>query len=242
MCLRKLQRAVNKGAVTYLQHDQIQRDVCQCLIHLLIQYQSTFETIADIACGVGASTQQLIQSVKARHYIATDLSPEALYVAKQRLLNYIHMIQADFHVPLLFGLDLVFCNMGLHWSGNLKQALKTIAASLNAHGILAFSLPVTGTFVELKPEYRLNFTTAESILHLLHDLGFTLLKTEMYDKTFHFPNKLAALRSLKYTGTHINFKESIKHLHTKKHIDNYFVNISQSQLTYQVALFIVRKQ
>lgn len=241
MYLHKIQQAVNKAAQTYLQHNALQRVVCKRLIQLLTQYQDVFDTVADIACGVGDSTRQLMRTVQANHYIATDISAAALSIASKRLPPSVELVHADFHMPLLANLDLIFCNMGLHWSIDLLHVLKTITASLNPYGLLAFSLPVAGTFHELKADSRLDFTRVDAIISLLYKLGLTALTTDTHTTTIDFPSSISAIKSLKYTGTQIHFHESKKHLHTRQHIDNYFIEKDKFQLTYNVAMFIAHR-
>lgn len=241
MYLQKIQQAVNKAAPTYMIHNALQRVVCKRLIKLLTQYQHVFDTVADIACGVGDSTRQLIRSVQANHYIATDISAEALSSASKQLPPSVQLIHGDFHKSFLPNLDLIFCNMGLHWSMNLPSALKTIISALNPHGLLAFSLPVAGTFHELKADSRLDFTRIDAIISLLRQLGLTALTTDTHTTTINFPNSISAIKSLKYTGTQIHFHEGKKHLHTRRHIDNYFIEKDKFQLTYHIAMFIAHR-
>jgi len=107
---------------------------------------------------------------------------------------------------------------------------------------LAFSIPVTGTVDELKSENRLNFVEEKLITRLLRQLELTILSTDIYTKTLCFHSSIDAIRSLKLTGTNINFNKISKHFYTKQRLDDCFVDNNQFQLTYRIALFVVRKE
>lgn len=180
----------NKAAEKYDQHCKLQITTGEKLLSLI----GPADQAIDLGCGSGLITAKL----KYKRLYALDLSNKMLEVARERLgNNNITYLESNFDDIKDLKLDLAFANMSLQWSNNLKETLKKIKANLNPGGILAFSLPIKGTFIDLDIP-TINFLEFEQIKKLLEDWDIIHGFSEEYN--YIFPNLIAALKSIKAVG------------------------------------------
>ena len=150
---KRIKACFNKAWKSYDEHCSVQKRVCKMAIEALREQRLRYDIIADFACGTGVSTQLLLSNLESKSIYAIDFSERLLEVAKKKNKNNLnmHYILEDFD-SLIFAdnyLDLAFCNMGLQWSLNLENTLNIISGYLRGTGMLAFTIPMAGTFQEL---------------------------------------------------------------------------------------------
>ncbi|MBW5803099.1 malonyl-ACP O-methyltransferase BioC [Coxiella endosymbiont of Ornithodoros amblus] len=238
---KRIQRSFNKAFDTYDDYALIQQKICKQLLTLLKEMRIQTKIIADFACGTGISTKAVANSFPYKNLYAIDFCEKLLMQAKSKLKeSNVEFILADFENNVFFynSLDLIFCNMGFQWALDLKQTFFILFSQLKALGVLAFSVPLIGTFCELRNDCRNPFLTVQSIVHLLKDVGFELLATDEKIFTDSFESILDAIRSIKSIGANCLLYPKRKKGLSPMPIEKYNTN---TKLTYHIGFFIAKK-
>lgn len=213
----------NKAAPKYDDNCQLQLKTGDTLLSLI----QPANNVIDLGCGSGSTTAKL----KYKKLYALDISNELLELARLRLgkrnVTYLEMSYDDFSG---LNLDLAFANMSLQWSENLELSLNNIKDNLKSTGILAFSIPLLGTFSDLKTS-TMAFLSAAQIEELLSSWDIIYNKTE--EINYLFPNLIEALRSIKSVGA--NYCRNKKNILPSRDKSPYL-------LKYNIGYFIARKK
>lgn len=242
----QVRRAFNKACVTYDLNDHVQKNICLKSIELLTLLRKDFGVIADFACGTGNSTLALMEATRYEKLFAIDISDVLLDVAKKKLNQYdVEFIAGDFEEVLFEekSMDLIFCNMGLQWSLCLEKTIGLFDAYLREEGILVFTIPLDGTFKELKECHRNDFKQAEDINLIIDKLN---LSEVIYHKSIveqPFSSHYEALKSIKSVGANCVTRSvgMDRKFGLKKNVDNIFIETDSLSLTYQIGIFILTK-
>lgn len=238
MNIDKIKSCFNKASETYDDYNDIQCHTGMRLIASLKDINPT--NMIDLGCGTGVITEKLARTLTYDTFNAIDIAEKSLTIANDRLLPFgIKTHLFDFDSIHLFDIkfDLVFANMALQWSPDLENTLRHIASQLTPDGILAFSIPLTHTFQELKNHFSVNeFNDAECIKKLLLKLNFSLEYSYSENKCVQFDSTLNALKSIKHVGAHATAKSSATSLRGRSSLPS---NITS--LTYHIGYFIARK-
>ncbi len=242
----QIRRAFNKACVTYDLSDHVQKNICLKSIELLTLLRKDFGVIADFACGTGNSTLALMEATRYEKLFAVDISDRLLDVAKKKLNQYdVEFIAGDFEEVLFEekSMDLIFCNMGLQWSLCLEKTIELFGAYLRDEGILVFTIPLDGTFKELKESHRNDFKRAR-------DINFIADKLNLSEVIYHqsiieqpFSSHYEALKSIKSVGANCVTKpvDINRKIGLRKSIDNIFIDTNSLSLTYQIGIFVLTK-
>ncbi|MCF6766308.1 methyltransferase domain-containing protein [Thiotrichales bacterium 19S3-7] len=242
--LSQIKQSFNRAAITYSDHNLIQQLAQEHLVEQIVIRRNNFRIAADFACGIGLSTKYIMDQFRIDECYAIDIADCALKLAHEHLKHYkVKLIESDYHQAVLKdnSLDLAFCNMGFQWSYDLMVTLKVMYQQLANNGILAFSLPLSGTFSYLNACDRLNFLTSERVLTMLKLVGFSVVSFEQFYKTYNFQSSLEALKVLKGIGANINHNLSSSGLITLNQLDNFFKYENQYALDYRIGLFVAQK-
>ena len=241
--LHKIKNAFNKSKASYDLHSGLQSHVGDQLIQLLLAvfHKQNLPRIIDLGCGTGTNTQKLLDKIPVRELHAIDIADDLLKIAQQRLQGknvhvYAHAFDQPFTVDNAF--DIAYSNMALHWSVSFDKTIQSLHSQLNKHGIIVFSVPLTGTLSELQPHFSVNsMAQAAEVTQILNQTGFDVLAEQSEVVTLRFPDTLAALRSLKQVGANTSHTVRDNRLSGKSLLRA--VNIQQ--LTYNIGYFIARK-
>ncbi|SRR5579883_500449 len=242
MIKEKIKAHFNKANKSYDEHCQLQQYVGNKLITLLKPFSPPYANIIDIGCGTGITTQHLAKQLSYQAFHAIDIATQLLSVANERLLPLgIHTYEGDmdklFSPPPYF--DIIFSNMALHWSMNLAETINKIAALANMQGILAFSLPLPRTLLELQRAFSLNnFIDASKIENYLRDNSYEILIQQTEKITLSFDNTRAALASIKKVGA--NYVQHRTRIGLRGKSVMHQINLSK--ITYVIGYFIARKR
>lgn len=241
---KQLQSRFNQAQNSYDQHCFVQNKICEAALTLLTSYETSFSCVADLACGTGQSTQRLIQTFSYDRLYALDFSVSLLKQAQKKLPKTTHFIVADFDSPVFSAayFDLIFCNMGFQWSANLGQTLKNWYGQLQTKGWLLFSLPITPNFPELKPHCKWPTLTHAEIIASLQQADFRIIATQPCVDTMQFANAYQALRSLKAIGANYPSSLPVATGLSRAHLETYFFHPQQTQLTYYLGIYLVKKE
>lgn len=239
---KNIRRCFNRAALTYDQNCQIQFTVGESLIQKLAVLQPYTNHIIDYGCGTGLVTAQLAMRFPYQHFYAIDIAERLLIQAQNRLENYgIQCLRNDFQSwqNRSINFNLVFSNLALHWSFDLKTILAAIYNCLVPQGLLAFSIPLAGTFDELKNITKNHFFEPIIIRQMLEEIGFNEIDFSEETIQKNFESIISAIKAIKAIGANYTKNKIYQGLRGK----NFMHNLWQEPvlLTYQVGYFIASK-
>lgn len=241
--INKIKQAFNRAANTYNDACEMQHFAAMKLLQQ-IDAHIQHETIMDLGCGTGLITQHFLRRTHYQHCLSVDIADSALQIAKNSLTKEnVHFMAIDFdqlNLPQSF--SLIFSNMALHWSCDFATLLAKLHGMLQAEGLLAFTVPLQGTLIELQDGHKKEYYEFTDIIDLLNN-HFSIQYAHQYGYTTLFTTHLAALHSLKNTGvTHYKKACHKKGLTGKNQIQSLFKSMqSPITLTYEIGVFIARK-
>lgn len=133
--------------------------------------------------------------------------------------------------------------MGLQWSLNINNALSLFYSILRKNGILIFSIPLEGTFIELNQCYRNKQRFGWEVKTILRDLNLQSIQCHHFNYIQVFDTHLDALKSIKGVGANcILDRTGINQInHLGKRMKNFFLEKENISLTYHIGIFIAKK-
>lgn len=246
----KIKNSFNRASATYDHYAQLQQKQSFLLVKQVGKFMQTHcNTIIDLGCGTGNSTLTLHDNFFYKRLYAIDIANVLLKKAKQKLkYRELYFVESDFdNLPRkIVDIDLIFSNMALQWSLDLNLTLALLTNKLSKHGILAFSLPLNGTFSEINSAYRNRFQFSPVIQAILKSLNLELLAVTQKTITEPFASPLKALRSLKMIGANCIVKNNQHHCFHREKLQTIVgshVDLQKAfHLTYEIGFFIAKKR
>lgn len=201
-------RCFDQAVNTYDKHAHIQQRACHHLLHLLANHKAN--DIIDLGCGTGFSTRALRQRFPVSSLYAIDISERCLQQAK-KLDIHTHYEHSDFNNPESYThqYQLIFANMSLQWATNLSETLKLLSNKLSKDGIVAFSLPLQGTFNNLKPCDIHQLNSNNDVQLALSDNNLFCIEHRLTSWHQSYRSALHALRAIKATGANYTTNKSM---------------------------------
>ena len=245
----RVQAAFNRAARSYDHFNQLQRTVACRLINRLSAYCSDAKFAVDLGCGSGGSTALLSDRIHCQHIVAVDIADKLLEQAQRKLQSRgVTICFGNFNQALFppATVDLIIANMSLQWSADFSWTLKRLYSQMTWGGVLAFTLPVDGTFVELQPEFRNVFSGYSEICELLQREAFNVLSSEHSVCALSFDSPLKALQSIKRVGANCLLHQCNHNgLRGQRKLCQIFQKTAgedRYELTYSIAYLIVEKR
>jgi len=228
--------AFNKASSTYEDNSFAQQKIGNRLIQLIHMYFPEAQSIIDLGCGNGLITKELASDMHYTQFNAIDIAEKSILLASHCLSNFnIKLEKMDFNqISCINTFDLAFSNMALHWSLDFRKTLSIIYQSLCDNGVLAFTIPLDGTFSELPNQSKNKFHTLNTIKTLLNHCGFHILYQTVESIKMNYISGIEALRSIKLSGANSLFKKTHHYL-SREEIKKI------ASLTYEIGYFIARK-
>ncbi len=180
----KIKICFNKAWKTYDNNCSVQNKICERATEKLKEYRHEYGNVADFACGIGLSTQYIVDSFSYKRIYAIDFSEKLLILAKEKLENQgVQFVLSDFDMEIFPKgyLDLVFCNMGLQWSMNLKKTLGIFYCYLRSSGYCVFTTPMADNFPEMTEHFKNIFYTMEETLGIISKSCYEII---FHEKVF----------------------------------------------------------
>ncbi|MCB1773964.1 MAG: malonyl-ACP O-methyltransferase BioC [Gammaproteobacteria bacterium] len=151
---RQARRSFGRAATTYDEVAVLQHETGRQMVERLDYMRIEPESILDIGCGTGLTTERLLRRFPRARVFALDFALPMLARTKRRgrWLRRPACVCGDLdHLPVAAqSVDLVFANASLQWSANPAAALRDIARAVKPGGLLIFSSFGPGTLRELR--------------------------------------------------------------------------------------------
>jgi malonyl-CoA O-methyltransferase len=233
-----LKKLFNKAHYTYDNEARLQKTVGDQLFEIIQHKSSQYQNIIDIGCGTGYVTKRFAERLQYQSFHALDIADNLLNLAKTRLKNFpIQFLEKDFRLfQSKLSFDLIYSNMALHWSENMTDVIANLLTSLKKNGLLAFSIPLAGTFKEISSYVNtIDFIDQEKILN---EWQVSFYETQKI--VLEFPSMLQALQSIKKIGANYTGKNR-KGLHNNPFLKKILLNPSHDSttLTYHIGYFFL---
>jgi malonyl-CoA O-methyltransferase len=185
-----MKECFNKAADKYDSNCHLQLRTGDKLLSLI----DVVDTAIDLGCGTGIISDK----IKCNKLYALDVADKFLEKARQRLKDKnVTYLEQSFNSLSGLQVDLAFANMSLQWSDNLKITLDNIRGNIKPGGVLAFSIPLTGTFANI-PASANEFYSFQQVIDMLKD--WKIIHLEQEEIGYIFPSLIDALRSIKSVG------------------------------------------
>ncbi|NCT66444.1 MAG: malonyl-ACP O-methyltransferase BioC [Rhodanobacteraceae bacterium] len=180
-----VRRAFARAAASYEAHAVLQNEVATRLRERLDESpEFAPQRILDVGCGPGGASAALHARYPDAEFVALDLAPAMLGVARTHLGAAAGYVCADAQaLPLAdASVDLVHSNLCLQWCDDPGLALAEFHRVLRPGGLLLFSTFGPDTLKEL----RAAFAAVDATPHVsrfvdMHDIGDALLATGFRD-------------------------------------------------------------
>ncbi len=228
----------NQAADSYNQFAKLQYRIGKTLINKLLDHCDCVKQVADIGAGTGMLTKELAQYYPQANYYLVDFADRLLSQYQQDKKIAVQRLCADFDA-LPFAseqIDLVFSNMSLQWSLDFSSSLTELLGVTAPGGLLAMSLPIAGTLIELAHSHNINhFLSANEIMHQLRKFPVTICQSEEKIYQEKYKNQFGLLRFLKKTGAFYYLPQKLK---TKKQEK---INNSLTSASFKIYFLILRK-
>ncbi|MGN0526787.1 MAG: methyltransferase domain-containing protein [Acutalibacteraceae bacterium] len=169
-------------SIQYLRFSDERQQPCTDLISRL---NGDFNTILDLGCGPGNSTQYLFEKYKNATIIGLDSDDNMLEKAREehKNFNFVKGFAPNDLRNFNQKFDLVFSNACIHWIYNQEELIDKVYEILNDKGVFAVQIPLTDESLFYKILYNLidkKWTKLKSVnnFHNLNQEGYynTLIK------------------------------------------------------------------
>jgi malonyl-CoA O-methyltransferase len=226
----QVQENFGKYAVTYDQYAVIQKEMARDLLKVIRRTGRHFRNILEIGCGTGFLTELLAGEYPEAQITATDIAPEMITVAKEKLAIFpnISYFTADGenlskqeNIRSSQQFDLIVSNAVFQWFSDYKETFVQFNSYLEHNGYLIFSTLSSGTFKELylclkegledinpcgqtkQESAKIEpFIENKYLEKLLTSTGFENIGLEETTKQEYFKSCRDFLKSLKMIGAH----------------------------------------
>jgi malonyl-CoA O-methyltransferase len=234
----QIQKHFEKAIDSYDQAAEVQLEVALFLLQVLLKLKVPHQRVLDLGSGGGLITEHLCRFFPIPVLHLADFSKPLLDKASRRLQKFqpeALLFNFDQEWPYKGLYDLIFSNMALQWSADIYTLFKRSRSCLQENGILGFSLPLKGTFLELCKHRVIPFHSFEDISKYLCLAGFKVLYSCSLSLCQQFKSYYHALQSIKKCGAN-----SLIQKRSYKMIERSTLFLPTT-LTYEVGIFVVRK-
>ena len=236
----RIQQQFSRAAKVYDQAAALQYECCQELALSLPPLD--IRRALDLGTGTGYGLQILQKKYPEAHCYGLDLSHSMLLQARFKSPN--PLINADFDA-LPFAdqrFNLIFSNLALQWSPDLRLSLNEAQRVLKPGGTLLFSTLLDGSLRELNATH---FLEKSAILSQLTQAGFEPIADFAETRTLYFASIKTALLSLKKIGANASCKAQYQGLNARARLQELIANYPKTNSSYPLSyelLFIAARK
>lgn len=214
-----ISRNFGRAATGYEKSARLQLRAAQ---ELITQCENFSGRILDIGAGPGIISK--LATWPNADIISLDLSSEMAALSQSYSPSIVANMQ---QLPVRSSsLDNVISSLSLQWSPDFEVALAEIHRVLKLKGRLAFTTFSPNSLKELKDAFNyldadqhlMNFEPVMRIFAMLKKAGFDNLIFNSQKITYHYPDILAALKSIKNIGASYAYAKG-KGIKTKRYFD-----------------------
>lgn len=199
-----VRRRFARAAATYDAHAEAQRRICHHLVDMLpVDEPGRFRRVLEIGCGSGCLTRDLMARLEGGEWTLNDLCeswrPALEELAAGRSCRFLFG-DAE-RLPFGGPYDLIASASVLQWMRDLPAFLGKTRRHLAPGGLLLFNTFAPGNLEEVRSltGEGLDYPPVGQLAEWL-TRHFTIDRMEEEVITLTFPDPLAVLRHLKYTG------------------------------------------
>lgn len=233
----QVQKNFSQHAITYDQYAVVQKEMARDLLLKIKRTGKYFRKILEIGCGTGFLTELLAREYPLAQITATDIAPEMIVVAREKLavfsnINYFvadgENLRAD-NVSFDPSFDLIVSNAVFQWFTDYTATFTQYHTYLGPGGYLIFSTLGAGTFKELyvcledgqkdKSPCKLGdhkihkkrevFIENKHLQKVIVNAGFQFAGVEEVTRLEYFDSCRYFLRALKMIGANNNLTEEL---------------------------------
>jgi malonyl-CoA O-methyltransferase len=209
---KNISRRFSAAASTYSDEAVIQDKVAGQLIQIMKNAKIQPLKILELGCGTGLLTRKLSIFYPKAHITAVDISEHMILQARKECAacKDIEWITAD---AIKYGsgstFDMITSSSALHWMQPIRRTLSNAFRHLNLNGQIYFGMMTKETLNELHKAKRTvipdktprrPLPSADSVLKIMHDCGFSDITAMTVTETLHYKDMRTLLDSLHKLG------------------------------------------
>ncbi|HWQ70897.1 MAG TPA: malonyl-ACP O-methyltransferase BioC [Desulfitobacteriaceae bacterium] len=226
----QVQENFGKYAVSYDRYAVIQKEMAGELLEVIGRTGRYFGNILEIGCGTGFLTELLAVKYPKAQITATDIAPEMITVAREKLANFPNIkyftadgenLSSQEHIRNRRQFDLIVSNAVFQWFSDYQGTFSQFHSYLEYNGYLIFSTLGSGTFKELyvclkegqvdiipgkqakqESAKKEPFIENKHLEKIMISTGFENIGLEETTKQEYFKSCRDFLKSLKMIGAH----------------------------------------
>lgn len=212
-----------------------------------------YKNVLDVGCGTGFGIEILEENLDCEKITGLDFAPDMAEYCRKKWSNYKFICEdAENFIPTE-KYDLIISNFTLQWFENIPLFINNCVNYLNKKGVLAFSLPIEGSFEDLQ-NYAFtinnkklplhNFPKKDGIIDIIKYIDDVTLKYSVKKYTEIYQSPLESLQSIKKIGA--SYKNtstlSIKEMKNLISSHNYKNHFPLTHVTYKMLFIMITKE
>lgn len=255
---QRITNCFNRAATQYAEVNHVQREISQKLISILAMHANdNSNQLLDLGCGLGLDVDKLKILFPNAKIILIDRAQHMLSKAMEINVGKtdIATICADFdELPIIANTCAVlYSNMAMQWSMNIQHTLAEFYRVMQAGGVLAYSLPIMGTYQEIiscqikMNTHRYNqFISQRKFILDAQRAGFQVLESRIFSTKIRYNTAKELFRSIRKMGAQ-HIKNSASSTYQKHYYHQLLMNMEYFReqegvpLSYKIAYGILRK-
>ncbi len=208
----KTQESFNKSALLYDDVSELQQEIGEKLFDRLDFIHIEPTAVLDVGAGTGVPAMKLMKRYSSAKVIAVDISQQMLQVARDKTPFYRKMkcLCCDMHSLAVANesIDLIYSNVAIQWSGDLKLVFNEFKRVLRPGGLLIFTTFGPDTLIELKNAWASvdnythvnSFADENSIIQLLQQTGYVDITVDSNHMHLAYTDVCSLMKDLKNLG------------------------------------------
>lgn len=212
--LDRIKKRFSDATQTYDAYARVQDEASERVFERIFQYakMSGSQTALELGSGTGLLTRRLVQAGLFDRLTVTDISETMLKVNERLAGSHNGLVFDQMDVNLLepvLSVDVIVANMCFQWTEDPETVLQRAAGALKKHGLVAFTVPVAGSFEEWKSAagaadvpFTANALYAEEDWARFVEQADLSVSADVFTYRMKYPDIASFFHALKYIGAH----------------------------------------